>query len=218
VACAGSRFLTAASTIADMKCPLSQGDIRHCASELFSTAGSAQRDGGGENPGEMRRGGTFNLLPLCLPWAEDTRRATKGLSRLAWRSAPRVGPLTRQPRPGCLSGSAAAGAPGRPGTVAHLSGLAGGPRRHLAGGICKRWRWAAQGLQRTQGLTERPKMELPAAAWVRAPSTAELCCRTEEVLADSEATIAETRRLLEVCRQTWYVWHAVHEECPLVEL
>ena len=59
-------------------------------------------------------------------------------------------------------------------------------------------------------------MVLPADAWVwsREPSTAELCRRAEEVVADARATVAQTRRIVEECWQTLHRCRWSNEQRP----
>jgi hypothetical protein len=62
-------------------------------------------------------------------------------------------------------------------------------------------------------------MDLPAESrtWMKEPSTAELRRRAQEAVADSKATIAQTRRLLDECWQEWHHCHWLHEKRPCVE-
>jgi hypothetical protein len=62
-------------------------------------------------------------------------------------------------------------------------------------------------------------MDLPAKRPIRLPkpSAVELCRRAQEAVADSKATIAQTRQFIEECWQVWHRWRWVHEKRPCVD-
>jgi hypothetical protein len=62
-------------------------------------------------------------------------------------------------------------------------------------------------------------MDLPAKrrTWLQEPSTAELVRRAQEAVADSKATIAQTRQVIVECWQEWHRWRWLHEKRPCVD-